>query len=173
MKVDDDVLINPAGLANIKREVLDKFREKNSIFGFPVHNSSRHKYGKYSAKKFLREKFPSFVLGPFYILTAVAVKNIVNAGLDKMVSVPLEDVAITGVLRQIAGADIVSIKDHMVPSLDFVYGLIQFFSGDLDECVKHVAEYSVIHCQLNNVKNITKEEEERMVNWIWTSVWKN
>ena len=170
VKLDDDVLLHPDGLARIQEEVLDKFREKNIIFGFPVHNHSVHRHGKYavSARVFNDKKFPSFVLGPFYILTSVAVRNIVNEGLERTGSLPLEDVAITGVLRELSSVGIVSIKHHIIPSLDYVYSLIHFFSGDLEETARHLTEYSVVVC---NHHNISQEEQDRIVHWIWNTVW--
>ena len=170
LKVDDDVLLHPAGLARLQDQVLDKFRGENKIFGFPVHNSSVHRHGKYSVKEYQHSNFPSFVLGPFYILTDLAVKKIVGLGVDK-IDIPLEDVAITGVLRELSGADIVSIKQHVVPSLDYVHGLIHFFGSDMAATAHHLAEYSALHCQVTQAGNISKQEQERIVNWVWTSVW--
>jgi hypothetical protein len=174
LKVDDDVLLDPGGIKRLHENVLKNFTDENVIFGFPMKNSSVHRHGKYSVQErdFHQSKFPEFVLGNFYILTAKAAKNIVDQGIDK-VAIPLEDVAITGVLREFSGARIVSIKQHIVPSLDYVYGLIKFFGEDLEECVKHLAEYSVVHKQFHNVKNVSKDEEERIGNWIWRKVWKN
>lgn len=174
MKVDDDVLINPEGIDRLKREVLNQFSKKRVIFGFPMKNTSVHRHGKYAVKEhdFKRSKYPDFVLGHFYILTAKAVRNIVNEGLNK-VEIPLEDAAITGVLRDLSGTEIVSIKQHIIPSLDYVVGLIEFFGDELNASAKHVAEYSVVHCQFHNVKNASKGKEETIGNWIWTNAWKH
>ena len=174
IKVDDDVLLDPGGIERLHKNVMKMFKGKNVIFGFQMKKSSVHRNGKYSVKEYSFEKsnFPDFVLGSFYILTAKAVRSIVSEGSDK-VAIPLEDVAITGVLRELSGTGIVSIKQNMVPTLDYVYGLIKFFGNDLEECVKHLAEYSVVHLQFHNVKNVSSEEETRIENWIWTKVWKH
>ena len=174
MKVDDDVLLDPVGLKRLQENVLNNFTDQNVIFGFPRKNSIVHRHGKYSVPNhdFLQSKFPEFVLGNFYILTRSTAKNIVDQGMAN-VSIPLEDVVITGVLREYAGAEIVSIQEHMVPSLDYVYRLLNFFEEDLEESGKHLAGYLVVHKQFHNVKNVSKEIEDRIANWIWKKVWKN
>ena len=43
----------------------------------------------------------------------------------------------------------------------------------MEEYVKHLAEYSVVHLQFHNVKNVTTREETRIGNWIWTKIWKH
>ena len=78
-----------------------------------------------------------------------------------------------GVLRDLSGTEIVSIKQHIIPSLDYVIGLIEFFGDELNASAKHVAEYSVVHCQFHNVKNASKGKEETIGNWIWTNAWKH
>ena len=93
-----------------------------------------------------------------------------NGGPERIDSLPLEDVAITGVLREVSSVGIVSIKHHIIPSLDYVSGLIHFFSGDLGETARHLAQYTVVHCDHNN---ISQEEQDRIVHWIWNTVWNN
>ena len=174
LKVDDDVLLDPDGVKRLHENVMKNFTDQNVIFGFPMMNSSVHRHGKYSVQEsdFHKSKFPDFVLGNFYILTKKAARNIVEQGIEK-VSLTLEDVAITGVLRELADVGIVSIKHHIIPSLDYVYGLIKFFGEDLEECVKHLEEYAVVHKQFHNVKNVTKDDEDRIGNWMWKNVWRH
>ena len=176
IKVDDDVVFDPDRLDEILN-ISDKCsncnccrptnssREVWGIWGHIIHGMVPHRSGRWevSIKEFPGNAFPSFAMGSFYILSREAAAEVLYqlVQVEGKGLVHLEDVAITGQLREGAGLGLVNawtlIRTNLV-----MYRR--------DDAKRKLTAASVLRSVVVFLGQGGGDLEEK-AEWVWCNVW--
>ena len=173
MKVDDDVMLDPRRLDQVitldVTSSLCCLPESShqpviwGIWGHGLHSTPVLRSGRYAVTKdqFPDTTYPSYAMGGFYAISRAAVNEMLN-NFGSPSSKPLlhiEDVAITGQLRERAGLGLVNKWQEVLPWL----GIKNRNIGE-EQIIKAVVVY------LQFVQG-GQEGVEAMAAWVWNTVW--
>ena len=172
MKVDDDVMLDPRRLDQIlsldtsSHCCLPKQPLQPAIWGIwghILHHIPPQRFGRYAVAEdqFPGTAYPSYAMGGFYAISRAAVNEMLN-NFGSPSSKPLlhiEDVAITGQLRERAGLGLVNKWQEVLPWL----GIKNRNIGE-EQIIKAVVVY------LQFVQG-GQEGVEAMADWVWNKVW--
>ena len=151
LKIDDDGFLNLPKLSDIIQTVYQRAKGDFILGRFVLnHVPPRNKSSKWyvSEKVFNKTRLPHFVNGAAYVISKMAVTQIINHCTDVPL-IPVEDIFITGFCREKAG--IKAIYDHRLCSTTQTLEYIPKFCATLHHHGKKLWSYS------SHRKNISEE----------------
>ena len=169
MKVDDDVMLDPRRLD----QILDLSLDTSShcclperplqpaiwgIWGHILHHIPPQRFGRYAVAEdqFPGTAYPSYAMGGFYMFSRAAVTKMLDQ-YDAGSLVHLEDIAITGQLRERAGLGLVNAWTLILPWL-----------GNTPIGEEQIGRSVVVYLQFVQGG---QEGVEAMADWVWNRVW--
>ena len=159
-KIDDDVIINPYNFIEIIKNLMQTkqplwtagYAFINPVWG-PIRNKAHEDYVPLSL--YPRERLPTFLTGPTYFLSIESVRQIYEYFLCLPAIWHVEDVEITGILREKLNISVIQLKQfyHYNPQ-EHVRSILTFNANSTSQ--KWIKDIFVFHFY----PNLSQEQQQ-------------